>query len=221
MVAGAPGEPLPEDEIPFSDIPRKFDAKDPIQGRRSRRAAQDGYSLGVGSTAAAGFYAKHQSMILAIDQANQLYWGRNNLEYAKTQEEYMKEVVALALNGVPLPELPEDVEYCYVPSQPEVGLQVRLKPGSPRSKVPAGTSPEEAIAMLGGAGSEGAAAGVSSPEQSPVDTAEPAPDAGAPQEEEPSPDIRTRAGELGDQQNRAIEERGLAPGGLVPVGGVE
>jgi hypothetical protein len=38
MVAGAPGQPLPEDETPVTDIPRKFDSHDPIKGRRSRRA---------------------------------------------------------------------------------------------------------------------------------------------------------------------------------------
>src|SRR5690606_4013926 len=35
MVAGAPGKELPETEVPVTDIPRKFLASDPIQGRRS------------------------------------------------------------------------------------------------------------------------------------------------------------------------------------------
>ena len=151
MVAGAPGKELPETEVPVTDIPRKFLPGDPVQGRRSRREASEGTNvLGIGSTAAAGFYAKHQSIILAIDHALQLYVPQHNFEYPKTQEEFMKDVVALALNGVELPELQEDHEYCYVPSQPEQGLQIRLKPGSPKSKVPAGTSPEEAIKMLSG-----------------------------------------------------------------------
>lgn len=218
MVAGAPGKELPETEVPVTDIPRKFLASDPVQGRRSRREAQEGTNvLGLGSTAAGAFYAKHQGIILAIDQANQIYWGRNNLEYAKTQEEFMREVVDLALNGQPMPELQEDHEYVYVPSQPERGLQIRLKPGSPKSKVPAGTTPELAIEMLG-AGQESQDAAAAAP---PADQAAAPADASAPQEEEPSPDIRTRAGQLGDQRNEEIEKHGLAPGGLAPVGGLE
>jgi hypothetical protein len=116
----------------------------------------------------------------------------------------MKEVVALALNGIPLPELPEDEEYCYVPSQPETGLQIRLKPGSPRSKVPAGTTPEEAIKMLAGS-------------EQPAEDEAPA----QPADAEPSPDIRTRAGELGQRRNEDIEKQGLAPAGLAPPGGIE
>lgn len=218
MVAGAPGKELPETEVPVTDIPRKFLASDPIQGRRSRREAREGTNvLGLGSTAAGAFYAKHQSMILAIDQANQIYWGRNNLEYAKTQEEFMREVVDLALNGQPLPELEEDHEYVYVPSQPERGLQIRLKPGSPKSKVPPGTTPEQAIAMLGG-GEESQDPAAAAP---PADQAAAADETSTPPEEELSPDIRTRAGQLGDQRNEEIKKHGLAPGGLAPVGGLE
>jgi hypothetical protein len=151
MVAGVEGKELPETEVPVTDIPRKFLASDPIQGRRSRREAQEGTNvLGIGSTAAAGFYAKHQSIIQAIDYANELYNPQHDFSYPKTQESFMKDVVALALNGVPLPKLQEDHEYCYVPSQGKVGLQIRLVPGSPKSKVPAGTTPEQAITMLGG-----------------------------------------------------------------------
>jgi hypothetical protein len=208
MVAGAPGEALPEDETPVTDIPRKFTANDPIQGRRSRRVREGTNPLGIGTTAAAGFYAKFQSMILAIDHANQLYMPQHNFEYPKTQEVFMKDVVEPALNGVPLPELPEDQEYCYVPSQPEVGLQIRLKPGSPRSKVPAGTTPEEAIKMLAG-------------QEYPAD--EPTP--GEPGETEPSPNIRERAEQIGKESQEGLSEeaqkRGVAPGGLVPVGGIE
>lgn len=150
MVAGAPGEELPDNEVPVTDIPRKFLSSDPIQGRRSRREAQEGSNvLGLGSTAAAGFYAKHQQIIQAIDYGHTLYNAERG-DFAKTQESFMKDVVALALNGVPLPKIPEDQEYCYVPAQGKVGLQIRLVPGSPKSKVPAGTTPEQAIEMLGG-----------------------------------------------------------------------
>jgi hypothetical protein len=208
MVAGAPGEALPEDENPVTDIPRKFTANDPIQGRRSRRVREGTNPLGIGTTAAAGFYAKFQSMILAIDHSNQLYWPQHNFEYPKTQEVFMKEVVAPALNGIPLPELPEDEEYCYVPSQPETGLQIRLKPGTPRSKVPAGTSPEEAIKMLAGQ------------EQPAGEQAQ-----GQPAENEPSPNIRERAEQIGQQSQEGLSEEAqkhaIAPGGLAPPGGIE
>jgi hypothetical protein len=150
MVAGAPGKELPETDVPVTDIPRKFLANDPIQGRRSRREAREGSNVGgLGTTIAGGIYAKHQGFILAIDQALALYVPQHNFEFPKTQEEFMRDVVELAMNGQPLPELQEDHEYCYVPSQPETGLQIRLKPGSPKSKVPAGTTPEEAIKLLG------------------------------------------------------------------------
>jgi hypothetical protein len=216
MVAGAPGQDVPEDEVPVTDIPRKFTAHDPIQGRRSRRAAAGGTSLGIGTTAAAGFYAKFQSMIQAIDYANELYWPQHNFEYPKTQEEYMKEVVKPALNGIPLPDLPEDEEYCYVPSQPKMGLQIRLKPGSPRSKVPAGTSPEDAIKLLGGQPPEGGEAAGAQAGASPAG-------------EEPSPDIRTRAEQLNGAQtggqtpglSEKAKEHAVAPGGLAPAGGIE
>lgn len=151
MVAGAPGEKLPDNEVPVTDIPRKFTAKDPIKGRRTRQDAKEGANvLGISSAAAGGLYAKHQTMILSIDHANQLYYPQNDFSYPKTQESFMKDVVALALNGIPLPEIPADQEYCYVPAQGEIGLQIRLVPGSPKSKVPAGTTPEDAIVKLGG-----------------------------------------------------------------------
>jgi hypothetical protein len=201
MVAGAPGKELPETEVPVTDIPRKFLPGDPVAGRRSRREASEGTNvLGIGSTAAAGFYAKHQSMILAIDHALQLYVPQHNFEYPKTQEEFMKEVVELALGGQQLPELEEDHEYCYVPSQPERGLQIRLKPGSPKSKVPAGTSPEEAIKML--AGEEGAGAEEASSEPAAEQPADPAaestpePESGRDDAGNPV-DLRERAANIG------------------------
>jgi hypothetical protein len=202
MVAGAPGKELPETEVPVTDIPRKFLPGDPVQGRRSRREASEGTNvLGIGSTAAAGFYAKHQSIILAIDHALQLYVPQHNFEFPKTQEEFMKDVVALALNGVELPKLQDDHEYCYVPSQPEVGLQIRLKPGSPKSKVPAGTSPEEAIKMLGG-DQEGAAAladpagAAETPPAADAAAAQPEPESGRDDAGNPL-DLRERAAGIG------------------------
>lgn len=191
MVAGAPGQAVPEDENPVTDIPRKFDSHDPIKGRRSRRAG--GY---LGATAGAKFHAEFQMMILSIDHANQLYMAEKG-DFPESQEEFIKNIVEF--NKIKLPEIPEDEEYCYVPEQGELGLQIRLKPGSPRSKVPAGTSPQKAMQLLG------------------VDiNAEPAPPARSgqwsgessaedPAEEEPTYDIRTRAAEIGKAGNDKIE----------------
>ncbi len=225
MVAGAPGREVPEDEVPVTDIPRKFIKTDPIQGRRSRRAAAEGSSLGIGTTMAAGVGAKFQLFILAIDEANHLYWPQHDFSYPKTQESFMKDVVAPALNGQKLPDLPEDEEYCYVPSQGEVGLQIRLKPGSPRSKVPAGTSPEDAIKMLAGQQQEGGATAGAQAGAAPAGAAP----AEQPAAEEPSPDIRTRAEQLNGAQtggetpglSEKAKEHAVAPGGLAPAGGIE
>jgi hypothetical protein len=135
-VAGLPGEPLPEDPLPVTDVPRKLIAQDPVKGRRSRQAAAEGYSLGIATTAAAGLYAKHQMIYQSIDYANQLYNPQHDFNYPPTHEAFMKDVAALALNGVPLPELAAGREYIYVPEMGELGLMIRLTPGSPGSKLP-------------------------------------------------------------------------------------
>ena len=71
LVAGIPGEKLPENEIPVTDIPRKFTSKDPIKGRRTRQDAKEGANvLGISSAAAAGLYAKHQTMII-VDRSRE------------------------------------------------------------------------------------------------------------------------------------------------------
>jgi hypothetical protein len=48
---------------------------------------------------------------------------------------------------------------------------------------------------------------------------------GEPGETEPSPNIRERAEQIGEQSKEGLSEeaqkRGVAPGGLVPVGGIE
>ncbi len=188
---GRPLPPLPEDETPVTDVPRKFDAHDPIKGRRSRDVG--GY---MGATAAAKFYAEHQMKILSIDHANQLYWGEHG-DWPKSHEEFMKNIIEF--NKIALPEIPDDEEYIYVPEQGDIGLQIRLKPGSPRSSLPAPAAGEEHV--------------YHPPAEAAV-AAEPA----AP---EPSPNIRTRAEQLGDRANSRTEDHGLAPGGLVPVGGLE
>ena len=107
-----------------------------VATRRERRTL-----LGIGSTRRR-LCAKHQMIYSSPSiTLTSSTWPQHDFEYPKTHEEFMKEVVALALNGQPLPELQEDHEYCYVPEQGEVGLQIRLMPGSPKSKVPAGTTP--------------------------------------------------------------------------------
>ncbi len=197
MVAGAPGKELPETEVPVTDIPRKFLANDPVPGRRSRREAREGSNVGgLGTTIAGGFYAKHQMMIHAIDQALALYVPQHNFEYPKTHEEFMKDVVELALNGQPLPELEEHHEYVYVPSQPERGLQIRLKPGSPKSKVPAGTTPEEAIKLLGATEATAEAAPAEAGAAAEAPAAAPEPESGRDEAGNPL-DLRERAAGIG------------------------
>lgn len=196
MVAGAPGEAVPEDENPVTDIPRKFDSHDPIKGRRSRRAG--GY---LGATAGAKFHAEFQMMILSIDHANQLYMAEKG-DFPESQEEFIKNIVEF--NKIKLPEIPDDEEYCYVPEQGEVGLQIRLKPGSPRSKVPAGTSPQEAMQLLGvDINAEPAPPARSGQWSGESNADEPA--AQEPTDEEPTYDIRTRAAEIGKAGNDKVE----------------
>jgi len=231
LVAGLPGPPMPEDEIPVTDVPRKFTKKDPLQGRRT--TAQGGVAANFG----AALRAKHEGFILAIDQANQLYWPQNDFSYPKSHESFMKDVVALALNGESLPEIPEDEEYIYIPEQGEIGMQIRLIPGSARSKIPAAEPGKEHIfdpAILAAAGVEIPAPDTGGPngeELSPdpreraeqlrqraaQDSAAPAAE---PAGEELSPNIRERAGQLNERANSRAEEHGVAPGGLAPVGGL-
>ena len=197
MVAGLPGKELPETDVPVTDVPRKFLANDPVAGRRSRREAREGTNVGgLGTTIAGGFYAKHQMMALSIDQALALYVPQHNFEYPKTQEEFMRDVVELALNGQPLPELQEDHEYCYVPSQPEAGLQIRLKPGSPKSKVPAGTTPEDAIKLLASAEPSTEAAPAEAGAAAEAPAAAPEPESGRDEAGNPL-DLRERAAGIG------------------------
>lgn len=227
LVAGLPGPPLPDDEIPVTDVPRKFTKKDPIQGRRT--TAQGGVAANFG----AALRAKHEGFIIAIDSANQLYWPQNNFSYPKSHESFMKDVVALALNGQALPEIPEDEEYIYVPEQGEVGLQIRLIPGSPRSKIPAPEPGKEHIfdpQILAAAGvtipdPEAAGRAPNGEELSPdprvraQQLSAPAASVAEPAPEEPSANIRERAGQIGGEANERTE-RALAPGGLAPAGGL-
>jgi hypothetical protein len=128
MVAGAPGEKLPEIETPVTSTPRPFTSHDPIKGRRSRRAG--GY---LGATAGARFHAEYQMIINNIQHAHQLYWAETG-DWAKSNEEFMTKIVAG--NKLVLPELEPQHEYIYVPEQPEVGLQIRLKPGFAQDGTP-------------------------------------------------------------------------------------
>jgi hypothetical protein len=113
---------LPEIETPVTNTPRPFNPHDPIKGRRSRRAGGQ-----LGAVVSARFYAEHQMLIHAVKHSLQLYWAENG-EYPKSNDEFMKEIIQA--NGLPLPELEPEHEYIYVPEQPEVGLQIRLKPSA-------------------------------------------------------------------------------------------
>ncbi len=136
MVAGVPGDPLPDEDIPVTDVPRKVHPNDPVKGRRSRRAAEGGYSLGIGTTAAAGFYATHKLIYDAISYANVLY-NATNSKWPPSHEAFVKDVVPGALNGQEMPKLGPGREYIYVPEMADIGLMIRLTPGSPDSKLPA------------------------------------------------------------------------------------
>jgi hypothetical protein len=232
LVAGIPGPPLPEIETPVTDVPRKFTAKDPIKGRRTR--AQGGVAGNFG----AAIWAKYEGFVMAIDHSNQLYWPQNNFSYPKSHDEFMKVVVTGALAGEALPELEADHEYIYVPEQGEVGLQIRLVPGSPDSKIPKAEPGKEHVfdpAVLAEHGvvipapDEGGLGGEElSPDpreraeqlrQRAAQNAAPAqPDPQA--DQELSPNLRERAGQLNERANSRAEEHGVAPGGLAPVGGL-
>jgi hypothetical protein len=112
---------LPEIETPVTNTPRPFNPHDPIKGRRSRRAAGQ---LGLGAVASAKFFAEHQMVIINVKHANQLYLAETG-DYPKSHEEFMEKIIKA--NGIPLPALEPEHEYIYVPEQPEVGLQIRLK----------------------------------------------------------------------------------------------
>ncbi len=217
MVAGVPGEPLPEDEIPITDVPRRIDPKDPVKGRRTRATG------GVAGNFGAALWGQHKAMFDAIAYANELYWPQHDFSYPKSHEEFMTAVVAPALNGEMLPELPEYAEYIYVPEQGELGLQIRLVPGGERSKIDAPEPGKEHIydpAILAAAGvviplpDDGLAPSGEPLSPDPRERAEQlrqradasgAAAAEPPASEEPSPNIRVRAGQLGELGNANIE----------------
>jgi hypothetical protein len=222
---------MPEDEIPVTDIPRKVTGSDPIAGRRGR--AQGGVAANLGNT----LKAKHQLVFDRIFEFTQVYMAANNFEYPKSHDAFMKDVVAKVLGAETLPEIPDDLEYIYVPEQPEMGLQIRLVPGSPRSKIPKPDPGKEHIydpEILVAAGVTFPTADPGGPNgeelsPDPRERAEQlrqraAQDAAAsttePASEELSPNIRERAGQLNERANSRAEEHGVAPGGLAPVGGL-
>lgn len=183
-LGGGPPTELPEDEIPITDVPRKFTSHDPIHGRRSR---ERGGSLG--TVVAALPHAKYQYLIDNIDHAIDLDWGLNG-DYPKSHEEFMERIIKF--NKLELPEIPEYAEYIYVPEEPKVGLQIRRK--QTESKEATDAAPADAA-------------------EAPADTADTAAD-GAPEEttaeEQPEPvyDIRSRAAAVGEAAaNRSAEEQ--------------
>jgi hypothetical protein len=117
----APAAAASDGAAPVTADPRPFTAYDPVQGRRSRETG------GLGASVAAAFYAKHQMIILAVQHSLELYFAMHG-EYPRSHDEFMKNVVAVALNGTELPALPEGQEYIYVPGEGELGLQIRLRP---------------------------------------------------------------------------------------------
>ena len=123
IVAGIEGEEMPEIAIPVTSTPRPVDPDDPIKGRRSKRAGGH-----LGAAAHARFWAEHKLIYDQVKSNIMLYMATTgNLDYPKSNEEFMEKVI----KGyqMKLPELEPHHEYIYVPEQPEVGLQIRLKPG--------------------------------------------------------------------------------------------
>jgi hypothetical protein len=206
---------LPEIETPVTDVPRKFTSHDPIKGRRSRDAG--GY---LGAVGGAKFHIEYQTIINNIDYALKLYEAEHG-NYPKSHEEFVKTILVPNGEAAKLPEIEADHEYIYVPEQATAGVQIRLKPGSPDSKLPAPEPGKEhvydpqAVAAAGVAvpGLQGEAATAQQP------VSEPAAGAAEPAPEEPSANIRERAGQIGGEANERTE-RALAPGGLAPAGGL-
>jgi hypothetical protein len=183
MVAGAPGEKLPEIETPVTSTPRPFNSHDPIKGRRSRRAG--GY---LGATAGARFHAEYQMLINNIQHAHQLYWAETG-DWAKSHEEFMKKIIEG--NKLVLPELEPQHEYIYVPEQPEIGLQIRLKPGFAADGTPLAEG-ETPAAEAPAAGDETAA------QAEPADSAQAPPEPESGRDDAGNPlDLRERAAGIG------------------------
>jgi hypothetical protein len=125
----------------------------------------------MGAAAGARFHAEYQMIINNIQHAHQLYWAEHG-DWAKSHEEFMKNIVEY--NKLALPELEPHHEYIYVPEQPEVGLQIRLKPGFAQdgTPLPAGQAAEEA-ATTDPAADEAAATGTAEPESGRDDAGNP------------------------------------------------
>lgn len=191
IVAGIPGEKLPEIKIPVTSVPRPVDPDDPIKGRRSKSA---GGSLG--ATAHARFWAEHKLIYDQVKQNLMLYMTTSgNLEYPASNEEFMEKVI----EGyqMKLPELEPQHEYIYDPEHPEVGLQIRLKPGynadgSKNADAPAeGAPPVESAAPAETPPAESAA-----PAQAPAAAAPGEPEGGRDDAGNPL-DLRERAAGFG------------------------
>jgi hypothetical protein len=199
IVAGIPGEKLPEIETPVTSTPRPFNSHDPIKGRRSRDAG--GY---LGAAAGARFHAEYQMLINNAKHANQLYWAEHG-DWPQSNEEFMEKIIEF--NKLVLPELEPHHEYIYVPEQAEVGLQIRLKPGyNADGSKNADASAEEAAPADGTAPVDGAA-----PAETPA--AESAAPAEAPAEAAPGEPEggRDDAGNPLDLRERAAGFGGVSP----------
>jgi hypothetical protein len=193
IVAGVEGEEMPEIAIPVTNTPRPVDPDDPIKGRRSKRAGGH-----LGAAAHARFWAEHKLIYDQVKQNIMLYMTTTgNLDYPKSNEEFMEKVI----KGyqMKLPELEPHHEYIYVPEQPEVGLQIRLKPGYNADGSKADGTPAEASA---------AAPAGEAPAADPAAPATAAPAEPAPGEPEGG---RDDAGNPLDLRERAAGFGGVSP----------
>ncbi len=120
-MSGVKGEP------PMTtSTPREVTAKDPVQGKRSRRVG--GY---LGSTVDKIPWAKNQTIFLMIKSNLEIYNAIKG-DYPKTHEEFMEDYLPeFYPAALPLPELEPGDEYIYDPEDHTLKIW-RPSPDEPR-----------------------------------------------------------------------------------------
>jgi hypothetical protein len=191
IVAGIPGEKLPEIAIPVTNVPRPVDPDDPIKGRRSKAAGG-----ALGAAAHARFWGEHKIIYDQVKENLMLYMSTTgNLDFPKSNEEFMEKVI----KGyqMELPELEPQHEYIYDPEHPDVGLQIRLKPGFNADGTKNADVPAESVAPVEGAApAETPAADPAAPAEAPAASTPGEPEGGRDDAGNPL-DLRERAAGFG------------------------
>lgn len=185
MVAGEDGVMVVDDSPPISDVPRPFDVRDPVKGRRSR--AIGGLTANIGNAP----WAIETKYIMAnVAHALDLYDADKD-GYPKTHDEFMKGIIEF--NKLQLPKLPPDREYIYVPTAEKSTemLQVRAVQSGGPAAAPAPETTEPAPTTPP-ATTESAATPAATP------ATPPEPESGRDEAGNPL-DLRERAAALGGQ----------------------